>query len=577
MAAEKKGGLFGKMFGKKNVEQPGSAGAESDQEVPLSPADAFRAAVGGDAPVDPTLVDEGEAPPPPPMHNHLEMNFGGGLHRLWEENFSSTMPAPDLIFENGARPLPMDDMRQRLEEKRLKMWVDTSVGEYSKQLHEGKKKQAEDISLEAGMAENEGRPAKEVPPPAVDGVALFTVSTDAMVGWLLLIPPHGSGAPVTLKDVRSLIDDEKIIHGVDEEKLESMVNNREYFRLFPIVQGTAPVPGEHGRVTEFYVKERICVFTADADGNLDYRAQNYFQPVFQDGTICEIHLPTEGTPGVNLRGEEGPSKPGEAVKVTPGKNTHITEEGTELVADIDGDVVYEQGVFLVRSTMQVPGDVDYSTGNINFMGDVHIKGNVRDKFIVRATGSVLVDGLLESAIIDADGDVIIAGGVLGDGEGTIRSRGNVRAKFMENCIVYAAQSVQTDYILSSEVFCDGPLTVNSGKGVIMGGTISIHSYIECKSIGSPHSGRTTTLNMGLPPCGGGENFVDAQNIDPTAILQEIASGGSDEATLVNCRGKFQNVHVGVVINFARDTLYIEREWNGVSVRYDEKDHRIMLT
>lgn len=211
------------------------------------------------------------------------------------------------------------------------------------------------------------------------------------------------------------------------------------------------------------------------------------------------------------------------------------------------------------------------------MGDVHIKGNVRDKFIVRATGSVIVDGLLESAIIDADGDVIIAGGVLGDGEGTIRSRGSVRAKFMENCIVYAAQSIHTDYIVGSEVFCDGPLMVTSGKGVVMGGSVSVHSYIEVKSIGSPHTGRATVLNMGVPPCGGGENFVDAQGIDPAALLLQVAADESNMSELVNCRGKFQNMHVGVVINFARDTMHVEREWNGISVRYDEKEQCILLT
>lgn len=119
--------------------------------------------------------------------------------------------------------------------------------------------------------------------------------------------------------------------------------------------------------------------------------------------------------------------------------------------------------------------------------------------------------------------------------------------------------------------------VVSGKGIIMGGSVSVHSYIEVKSIGSPHTGRTTTLNMGAPACGGGENFVDSQGVDPADLLLEVASNKDNMAQLVNCRGKFTNLHVGVVINFARDTLHIEREWNGVSVRYDEKEQRILLT
>ncbi len=564
---EKKGGFFGALFKKKTdtkEEETAQAAPQVSETVEGSPA-----------PVTQTPIEEVEAVPPP-MDTLIDCN-DGGLYRLWETGYAGAGYKPDLVFECGASPLPMEQMRQALEMKRLKTWVDNVGNTHMKLVAEELKKHNELVKAENEMATEEGRSPKPVPMPPLDAVAAFTLSGDAMAGWLIILPPMGSGALVEKADVQMFLDENKIVHGINQDYIDSMVNNKRYFHLFPVVMGTAPTRGDDGRITEFYSRERICAFTPDADGNLDYRAQNYFQPVFQDGTICEIHLPTDGIEGTNARGEPMEPKPGDPAKVPGGANTHITEEGTELVADIDGDVVFEGDLFVVRSAMQVAGDVDYSTGNINFMGDVHIKGNVRDKFIVRATGSVVVDGLLESAIIDADGDVIIAGGVLGDNEGTIRSRGNVRAKFMESCIVYSAQSIQTDYILGSEIFCDGPLMVSTGKGAIIGGNISVHSYIEVKAIGSPHTGRTTTLNMGVPPCGGGENFVDAQGIDPAAMLLEVASQDDSVEQMVNCRGKFQNIHVGVVMNFARDTLYIEREWNGVNVRYDEKDQRILLS
>ncbi|MFI3253562.1 MAG: FapA family protein [Eubacteriales bacterium] len=564
---KKESGFFGAMFKKKAVSQV----EETAQVAPL----ATHTGTIQPESVSQEVIEEVEVLPPP-LDTLIDCN-DGGLYRLWETGYAGSGYKPDLIFECGATPLPMEQMRQNLEMKRLKSWVDNVGNAHMKLVSEELKKHNEQVNAEKEMATAEGRSPKPVPMPPLDAVAAFSLSGDGMVGWLIILPPMGEGALVEAADVQMFIDENKIVYGINQDYIDSMVKNKRYFHLFPVVMGTAPVRGDDGRITEFYSRERICAFTPDADGNLDYRAQNYFQPVFQDGTICEIHLPTEGIEGTNARGEPVEAKPGEPAKIQVGSNTHITEEGTELVADIDGDVVFEKDTFVVRSAMQVAGDVDYSTGNINFMGDVHIKGNVRDKFIVRATGSVVVDGLLESAIIDADGDVIIAGGVLGDNEGTIRSRGNVRAKFMESCIVYSAQSIQTDYILGSEVFCDGPLMVNTGKGVIIGGNVSVHSYIEVKAIGSPHTGRATTLNMGVPPCGGGENFVDAQGVDPAAMLLEVAAQGDSVEQMVNCRGKFQNIHVGVVINFARDTLNIEREWNGVNVRYDEKEQRILLT
>lgn len=559
----KSGGFLGKIFQKK-----GDSKAE-DVEETTSAAPQQNAA--------PTIAPVEEEIQVPVVPDTLIESNEGGLYRLWETGYSGAGYRPDLVFELGATPLPMDGMRKNSELKRVSTWVDSVASNHMKLVVDALKVHNENVKTETEMATTEGRSPKPVEMPPLDAKAEFTLSGDGMAGWLILFPPMGAGAGVDKGDVKLLIDEKNIVHGVNDEYINSMLKNNRYFHMFPVVMGTAPITGKNGRITEYYAKERTCTFTPDADGNLDYRAQNYFQPVFQDGTICEIHLPTDGTPGLSALGDEVPPQPGEPANVPMGTNTHVTEAGTELVADIDGDVVFENGVFVVRCAMQIAGDVDYSTGNINFMGDVHIKGNVRDKFIVRATGSVLVDGLLESAIIDADGDVIIAGGVLGDNEGTIRSRGNVRAKFMESCSVYAAQSIQTDYILGSEIFCDGPLMVVSGKGIVMGGSVSVHSYIEVKSIGSPHTGRVTTLNMGVPACGGGENFMDAQGIDPADLLLEVAANKENMPQLVNCRGKFTNLHVGVVINFARDTLHIEREWNGVSVRYDEKEQRILLT
>lgn len=558
---KKESGFLGKLFGKKGGNEPEDEDVEKVVEKVVAKKPVAKA----------------PPPPPPPPPDTLLDSDDGGLYRLWETGYAGSGYKPDLVFESGLHPLPMDGMRQKLEMKRLKGWVDNAGSTHLKVVTDELKKHQENVKLEGEMAAEEGRTAKAVPMPPLDAQVHFSLSTDAMVGWLIFFPPMGSGKPLDKGDIQLIIDENKIVHGVNEEKIDSMLKNKQYFHLYPVVMGTAPVMGKNGKIVEYYEKERICVFTPDADGNLDYRAQNYFQPVFKDGVICDIILPTNGKLGRNAHGEEVPSKGGEPCKVPQGASTTITEDGLHLVADIDGDVVFENGTFTVRSTMQVTGDVDYSTGNINFMGDVHIKGNVREKFIVRATGSVIVEGVLESAIIDADGDVIISGGVLGDNEGTIRSRGNVRAKFMESCTVFAAQSIHTDYILGSNVFCDGPLMVTSGKGIVMGGTISVHSYIETKSIGSPHTGRATVLNMGIPKCCGGENFVDAQGVDPAALLLEVASNMENMEQLVNCRGKFQNIHMGVVINFARDTLNIEREWNGVSVRYDEKEQRILLT
>lgn len=529
--------------------------------------------------LNPALLDPEEPPPPDRL---VELPEKSTLLRLIESVYLKEKHLLDLVVEKGTDPLPFESMRLMLEAKRLRGWVENISTAHMKDVLDRQKAVEDERMAEEMRALKESRAPQPVAPVMMDARAQLTVSTDGMAAWLFIFPPIGTGDHIRMKEIQMLIDEQKLIDFIDYGYIEEMVSKRKYLQLYPVGAGLAPVPGENGKIVEFYARERICVFTPDIDGNLDYRAQNYFQPVFADGTICRINYPTAGTEGTDLRGNPVAPKAGKPAKIPMGKNTHVTEDGSELVSDIDGDVIFEKEAFLVRSAMQINGDVDYSTGNINFMGDVHIKGNVRDKFIVRATGSVVVEGLLESAIIDADGDVIISGGVLGDGGATIRSRGNVRAKFMESCTVYAGNSLHTDYIIASKVFCDGPLTVTTGKGVIMGGSISVHSTVECKSLGSPHSNRATIVKMGVPMCGGGETFVgqadDEEELDEN-FFEDTTSEETEygKVEFSKSLGRFVNIYPGVTFKYGKYGNTIDREWNSVLVRFDVRNYDILLT
>jgi len=73
-----------------------------------------------------------------------------------------------------------------------------------------------------------------------------------------------------------------------------------------------------------------------------------------------------------------------------GKNVEISEDGQSLIAGIDGQVNYIDGKVSVFANYEVPADVDNSTGNISFVGNVIIRGNVLSGFTVEAGGSVEV-------------------------------------------------------------------------------------------------------------------------------------------------------------------------------------------
>ena len=82
-----------------------------------------------------------------------------------------------------------------------------------------------------------------------------------------------------------------------------------------------------------------------------------------------------------------------------------------IVADLDGQLVENNNKIIVDPTIEIKGDVDLSTGNIDFNGSVLIKGSVQAGFAVRADGDVEIRGTISGGNVEAK-NIIVFGGIL---------------------------------------------------------------------------------------------------------------------------------------------------------------------
>lgn len=341
-------------------------------------------------------------------------------------------------------------------------------------------------------------PAKAAPPAPldVDEMGQVLVSGDGMAAWLFLLPPSGNGKRLSMADGQTLLREAHVTAGVDQRALFAAFTNRPYFRLCPIASGTPPTEGKDGWTEDHFLRNFVRSI-GDADsGTVDYRAQSNVQSIAKDAVICDIHLPVEGTAGLRVDGVAVPPKPVKAAAVPAGSNTALSEDGTKLLSTMDGFLEFRGGLFNVKNLLNITSDVDYSTGNIDFHGDVAIQGDVREQFSVKATGNITINGLVEAATVEAGGDVVISNGVSGNNQAVIRGT-HVRAKHLENCTVYA-ENLESDYILTSRVFCSDSVLVTGSRGAIIGGQVVAANRIKACCIGI-QSGRTTEITLGVQP------------------------------------------------------------------------------
>lgn len=333
-----------------------------------------------------------------------------------------------------------------------------------------------------------------------DAAVRIGFSEDKIRAWLFLFPPIGSGAEITEEQIRQILADKQIIFGVDEYLLARAVHERLYFRILPIAVGTDPSHGRSGWIEELVRRERCTDIREDAHGNVNYKELNRLNNVKAGDPICNIGLPTKSSAGRSVLDEPVPGRDGAAVKVPAGKNTKISEDGTLLLACVDGEVVYRGGKFEVQRLLTIDGNVDIATGNIDFAGDVLIKGDIRDGFSVHAGGSLQILGTAEGAQLSADGDLTIRSGMIGGQRGKITCGGTLRCKYLEHCTVYAKGSIYADTIVLSDVSSEDDIVIMSERGGISGGMIKAVGQVRTAAAGAKNNpGLTTQIVLGATP------------------------------------------------------------------------------
>ena len=436
---------------------------------------------------------------PPTDPFELELPIDHPLQQLWRlrRDEAGWLPSPSLRLDApGAAEPPFT--------------AETAAGE-----HTGLKLS---INNSAKARLNAAVPKVEDAPP-INLNAQVTVYTarSGLSAWVLAYPPVGEGAELTSQDVSSALAGAKVTYGIDEALVKNLPEKDDrYFHLFLAAQGQAPNPGKNGEVEDLYPRVNKQSLPVDEYNRVDYTAVGKTQNIEKDAVICNILPPTNGVPGRNVLGKELPTTNGVPAAPPMGRNTKMNEDGSQLLAGRDGSLEFNGGTFQVNPVMDISGNVDYSTGSVNFLGDVHIQGDVCSGFTVRAMGSVKVDGVVESATIEAGGDLILAKGVQGNNQAVLRAHKDIYAKYLENCSVYARQDLYSEAIIGCNVYSNASVYAKNGRGAIIGGKIWAARLVEANAIGSKMEVRTTITIGGLP-C---EDFERALLLEEMAQLEK---------------------------------------------------------
>lgn len=315
----------------------------------------------------------------------------------------------------------------------------------------------------------------------LDGRVELACEGTGLSAAVVLHAPKNGGAEITLEMVNEVIKNNGITTGIDFNAIKRIVDGKIYEVSACIARAVEPKRGQNGYINFRFDKEHKLKPRQDEFGIADYHELNAIVPIQKNDVIADIVMPTEGVPGKNIFGKDIPAQAGVQPKISLGKNTLLTTDGLKIIAACDGHIIFGNGCFQVEEAVTIKTDLDISVGNINFLGDVHIKGNIMEGFAVNAGKNVKIDGSVFGGEIIAGGNVTIVGGCINS---KVTCDGNADIGFCENAEIFSKGDVASKQFAFCKVFCYGALTAKGAKGVICGGKVTSMHDITAGVIGS---------------------------------------------------------------------------------------------
>lgn len=335
---------------------------------------------------------------------------------------------------------------------------------------------------------------------SADEVAYITFKDFNMKAYIMFSPPINEGALFTYEDILEMIKDSGVTYGLKTKFIKELAGDREYGVEYLIAEGTQAVDGENGYLDfKFNTKKKTLTPKQLEDGSVDYQNLELVEKTFAGTPLVNAVPPTQGMDGMDVKGNVLQARPGRpADKIGAGKNTTLSEDESTLSSEIDGQVEYVNRKVNVLPVLEINGDVDLSTGNIDFNGSVVIKGEISTNFSVRAKGNIEVYGVVEGAIIECESDAYFYAGIMGGEKAEIYVKGDVTSKFVDSCKLVSGGSINTKSIIHSEVIANNTITVSGKKGIVVGGRCCAGKEVNATSIGSYFATRTEIIVGNTP-------------------------------------------------------------------------------
>lgn len=335
---------------------------------------------------------------------------------------------------------------------------------------------------------------------SVDERITLSFNKDKTEAYIKLNIQSKDPRPIKEDSVKQILDENGVKYGIINRNIAEICLNKPKNKVI-VAKGRKPGKGKDASI-EYKVDlfHKDAEFEVDEDSDrVDFKQTHTYDSIQPGTLLAEKFPPRPGERGISVQNEIIESKPGKDMDLKIGEGVELRDNGTKAISTIAGlPILSRGGEIEVTKLLVINSDVDYSTGNINFSGDILIRGDILDDFEVTGGENIKILGNIYHARVESlNGNIKLEKGISGDGNAFVKAKGSISAKFIEGAKVYCGGDmiVHTD-IMHSTIYVNGKIVCCKGKGLVSGGYIGVGKSLECNVLGSK-SYTPTKIDLGV--------------------------------------------------------------------------------
>jgi uncharacterized protein (DUF342 family) len=232
--------------------------------------------------------------------------------------------------------------------------------------------------------------------------------------------------------------------------------------------GTEPLNGRDGKIL-LLVRPYNGVGELDQRDNVkfSFNQVHLFDNVPEETVVARLYPPNAGKDGLDVLGNIIKSKVGNTLKMSLDKSLvknpsdNNDDSGScfeKIIAKKSGLLIHESNQLKISEALTIKGNIDYHTGDIDFIGRVIVNGNIQPGFRVRGAKGILIKGDCQKAILHSqDGDIEIKG-------------------FCVDSVITTLKNVKLNIVHQSKVSSGGLLSINKE---CIDSVLRTEKYVKC--------------------------------------------------------------------------------------------------